>query len=392
MKKYKVLLLGSVNGAKQTMMSALKGEDSSDSGVSMDTIGMDFTKIVSPDGESCIEIWDTAGQKRFKTITEDYLGKVDSICLVFDPSDRRSFETIRNWNGQIQDMSSSRGLILVAVNGNSTGKEIQVSDEDAAAYASTYNIPYFNMKNLSDCRCIFMNSAEEIMEIHPESSKASDEITGPGLALVILKKGIRTTTPSSEIASALRNTASSRTSRVMQDLLTGIAANLTQRFSNVLFQVITGQYSGMGTALTAPAAALPPTSFFGRFFFSPRLIKDVAIPQMTPAAALRSNITACQDEINGILDTYLERNTSGPLSEIATKFRNSESLSKEEFDTLENSWSNPLKNLLKECVTRHSGITANRLDAYLQAIGYEKKEAGYIFNNAKAAAPDMSRS
>jgi GTPase SAR1 family protein len=47
------------------------------------------------------KIWDTAGQERFRTITTSYFRGAQGILLVYDVTDRQSFNSIRNWVGQI---------------------------------------------------------------------------------------------------------------------------------------------------------------------------------------------------------------------------------------------------------------------------------------------------
>ena len=50
----------------------------------------------------CRDGRDTAGQERFRTITTSYFRGAQGILLVYDVTDRGSFNSIRNWVGQIQ--------------------------------------------------------------------------------------------------------------------------------------------------------------------------------------------------------------------------------------------------------------------------------------------------
>lgn len=52
-----------------------------------------------------LQIWDTAGQERFRTITTSYFRGAQGILLVYDVTDKKSFNSIRNWVGQIQQVS-----------------------------------------------------------------------------------------------------------------------------------------------------------------------------------------------------------------------------------------------------------------------------------------------
>lgn len=45
--------------------------------------------------------WDTAGQERFRTITTSYYRNTQGILLVYDITDRNTFNSIRQWMQQI---------------------------------------------------------------------------------------------------------------------------------------------------------------------------------------------------------------------------------------------------------------------------------------------------
>lgn len=49
-----------------------------------------------------LQIWDTAGQERFRTITTAYYHGAMGILLVWDATDKTSFNNIRNWIRNIE--------------------------------------------------------------------------------------------------------------------------------------------------------------------------------------------------------------------------------------------------------------------------------------------------
>ena len=73
------------------------------------TIGIDFkVKYVNIDGKKIkLQIWDTAGQERFRTITTSYFKGAQGILLVYDITDRESFENVDTWITEIHRVSST---------------------------------------------------------------------------------------------------------------------------------------------------------------------------------------------------------------------------------------------------------------------------------------------
>lgn len=124
------------------------------------TIGIDFkTKHIDLENNKSVKlkIWDTAGQERFQNITQQYYKNADGILLVFDVTDRNSFEKTRDWMKQIQanTQKDDIGIILV---GNKTDltDERQVSEPEGIKLAQEFGIKYFETSackgvNIHEC-------------------------------------------------------------------------------------------------------------------------------------------------------------------------------------------------------------------------------------------------
>ena len=63
------------------------------------TIGADFSnkEIVLDDRVVILQIWDTAGQERFQSLSAAFYRGADCCCLVYDITNKSSFEHIMNW-------------------------------------------------------------------------------------------------------------------------------------------------------------------------------------------------------------------------------------------------------------------------------------------------------
>lgn len=52
-----------------------------------------------------VKVWDTAGQERLATLTKSFIKNLDGVMLVFDITDRQSFDNTLTWYKQIIECS-----------------------------------------------------------------------------------------------------------------------------------------------------------------------------------------------------------------------------------------------------------------------------------------------
>jgi small GTP-binding protein len=58
-------------------------------------------------------IWDLAGQSQFQRVRKSYLANAEAGILVYDVTNRKSFENLKNWHNEIKKVSPNISLILV---------------------------------------------------------------------------------------------------------------------------------------------------------------------------------------------------------------------------------------------------------------------------------------
>lgn len=131
------------------------------------TIGVEFgTKIVSlKDKNIKIQIWDTAGQEYFKSITRAYYRDSAGVILVYDITNRQSFDNAKEWLDDIKNLSNSSAIILVG-NKIDIDNERKVSYEDGEKFANENNIQFMevSVKNNNNINSVFMTLADIIID------------------------------------------------------------------------------------------------------------------------------------------------------------------------------------------------------------------------------------
>jgi Ras-related protein Rab-1A len=113
------------------------------------TIGVDFVismqkvKTIQLQGKVVkLQIWDTAGQERFRTITSTYYRGAHGIVVVYDVTDRESFESVRMWMGEIGRYASSGVNCMIIGNKNDLAERRTVTFEEGNELATKLKVPF----------------------------------------------------------------------------------------------------------------------------------------------------------------------------------------------------------------------------------------------------------
>lgn len=138
----KILVIGESAVGKSCLL--LRYTDNKFQESFMTTIGVDFkTKHIEIDGQQVkLQIWDTAGQEKFRAITKAYYRGAHGILVVFDISRRDTFNQTRMWIDSIKDSTEASPIDVILV-GNKSDLERAVSKEEAQNLADQYKIQYF---------------------------------------------------------------------------------------------------------------------------------------------------------------------------------------------------------------------------------------------------------
>ena len=88
-------------------------------------------------------IYDTAGQERFNSINETYYKKADAVLLVYDITNKESFELIRNYYcPKIKEFCRKKIPIILLGNKTDLEKERVISMEDGIALSVEYKFKF----------------------------------------------------------------------------------------------------------------------------------------------------------------------------------------------------------------------------------------------------------
>ena len=85
-----------------------------------------------------LQIWDTAGQERYRTITKAYYKGADGILVVFDLTDRESFNNVDSWLKEIEKHCGTDVSVIVLANKSDVGHKKSPTAGKAPANKEEY--------------------------------------------------------------------------------------------------------------------------------------------------------------------------------------------------------------------------------------------------------------
>ena len=168
----KLLLIGNAYVGKTLIVQKFIDNTFSKSTVS--TIGVDLqSKIIDINGKKVkYLIWDTAGEDRMKTMTYSYYRGCHVILVVFDVTERKSFQNVTTWVECIDKFAKSNVLRILV--GNKTDLEDKriITKEEGQKLAEENGLKYYEISALkiTGLHEMFEDVAKEYVEIYEQKA------------------------------------------------------------------------------------------------------------------------------------------------------------------------------------------------------------------------------
>ena len=125
-----------------------------------------------------LEIFDTAGTERYRSINQSFYKGVDCAFVVYDVTDRKTFDNVENWIREL-DFYQCRDDILIVVLGNKSDlPDRQVSEREGRMLADRLHIMFreTSAKDHLHIKDIFRTTACYLLEKKPYHIKPKDTV------------------------------------------------------------------------------------------------------------------------------------------------------------------------------------------------------------------------
>ena len=141
--KIKLMVLGDSNVGKSSILTKYCKNQFLSKYIT--TIGIDFQiKYLNINNKRIkVQIWDTAGQERYRVVTKNYFNTSNGFIIIYDITDRRSFNNINNWMEQIESFIGKEVKCILFGNKNDLENKRDVQIEEGKELAKKYNCPFF---------------------------------------------------------------------------------------------------------------------------------------------------------------------------------------------------------------------------------------------------------
>lgn len=132
------------------------------------TIGIDFMSktMYLPDRTIRLQLWDTAGQERFRALVPSYIRDSNVAVVVYDITDRKSFEEASKWMEDVQAERQGQALIVLVGNKCDLSAQRVVTQQEGEDKAASMGAPFME------------TSAKAGYNVKPLFKKIATELAG----------------------------------------------------------------------------------------------------------------------------------------------------------------------------------------------------------------------
>ena len=151
--RQKIIFIGDISVGKTSIINVLTGYKFNDEYEA--SIGVDFfSKTIKYKGKTIkLQIWDSAGQEKFRSLIPNYIRGSSLVFIVYDITNKKSFNNLQSWIDFVNNIENSNIVII----GNKIDLEDkrEVSLDEGKKFCEEKNYDFFEVsakegQNLND--------------------------------------------------------------------------------------------------------------------------------------------------------------------------------------------------------------------------------------------------
>ena len=142
--KLKIILVGDTNVGKTSFLN--RKHNNLFNPAFTTTLGVDFYYISVRKNNTDIKIylWDTAGQEKFSTLINVYFRDLDGAMVLYDITNRNSFDNIEKWIEKISEVNKKKVPIIIVGTKSDLEKHRMIHNHEIINISKKYD--YINIE------------------------------------------------------------------------------------------------------------------------------------------------------------------------------------------------------------------------------------------------------
>ena len=175
----KIIIIGDQNVGKTNIIHRFT--DGEFSNQYMITIGMDYLSHNIKINKNIfhLQLWDTAGSERFRSITKGYFSNSACAIIVYDITNEKSFDSIKEWVNECKLYTNKNIHLVLVGNKNDLKEQRKIEKEQGEELAKEYDMKFFEGSALTGdnieeifvdiCKTINKNINDKLYDLNDPS-------------------------------------------------------------------------------------------------------------------------------------------------------------------------------------------------------------------------------
>lgn len=181
--KCKIILIGDVNVGKSSIIK--RYVDNTFESAKESTIGAEFVLKIEENNQKDkinVNIWDTAGMERFRSISRTYYKYANGIVITYDVNSRNSFENVKRWLNDVLEYAENNQSYVFLLLGNKCEIENRkVTYEEGEKLARENDMIFYEVSakkgiNINEAFTELLNKIQENKYYHVVENTNIEEI------------------------------------------------------------------------------------------------------------------------------------------------------------------------------------------------------------------------
>ena len=176
----KIILVGDSGTGKTNLITVAAGFEFNSNSLSTTSCSYVQIKIKKDEKEYKVNLWDTIGQEKYRSLTKIFLKDSKIVIFVYDITKEESFESLRFWKKIIDDVVGETPILAVIGNKNDLYLDEKVKEEDGEKYAKSIGAKFLltSAKNDPKGFILFLEKmVEEYLSKNDSETERIESIT-----------------------------------------------------------------------------------------------------------------------------------------------------------------------------------------------------------------------